>query len=254
MKLLQRLWAWLWALFRPKPPLPSVLPKMTRSLVPLLIYPKGIEQEPVGEEVRVGEALYFLSWPVELPRERVEAAIDSAKSWLDDVLGTELPWAPLERLDSKFTLSQWRSSGIELLKREIKDRSMPWYRDQVYLAFVRGMGGYAGGTRYQESTAGYAMVGDVCLEAICGLPEPNAASALLGEAWSDTSRSAQGQTAAFIHETLHGLDLPHPDGWPADEQPAWGETIMGYWWNMPNFLGTRGLTEREIQRALRWLG
>jgi hypothetical protein len=219
-----------------------------------LIYPKGIEQEPVGEEVRVGDALYFLSWPVELPQEQVEAAIDSAKLWLDDVLGAELPWAPLERLDSKFTLSQWRASGIEMLKREIEDRSMPWSRDQGYLAFVRGMGGYAGGIGYQESGAGYAMLGDVCLEAISGLPEPNAASVLLGEAWSDTSRSAQGQTAAFIHEALHGLGLPHPDGWPADEQPAWGETIMGYWWNMPNFLGTTGLTEREVQRVLRWLG
>ena len=57
---------------------------------------------------------------------------------------------------------------------------------------------------------------------------------------------------AFIHEALHGLDLPHPDGWREPDRPGWEETLMGYWWNMPNFEGTSGLTRMEIDRVLRW--
>jgi hypothetical protein len=61
-----------------------------------------------------------------------------------------------------------------------------------------------------------------------------------------------GQTGAFIHEALHGLDLPHPDGWPDGNQLRWEETLMGHWWNMPDFVNTRGLTPREVERVLRW--
>ena len=28
---------------------------------------------------------------------------------------------------------------------------------------------------------------------------------------------------------------------------------MGYWWNIPNFEGTSGLTQREIDKVLEWL-
>ena len=27
---------------------------------------------------------------------------------------------------------------------------------------------------------------------------------------------------------------------------------MGHWWNMPDFRNTNGLTQREIDRVLRW--
>ena len=117
------------------------------------------------------------------------------------------------------------------------------------------MGGYAGGIKYQNGDAGYAMVGDICLEAICGYPPPTAGSALLGDnGWPANSYSLIGQTGAFIHEALHGLDLPHPDGWPEGDQPGWDETLMGHWWNIPNFTGTNGLTQREIEKVLGWMG
>ena len=107
------------------------------------------------------------------------------------------------------------------------------------------MGGYAGGIGYQDGNAGYAMVGDVCLEAICQYLEPTSGSVLLGgDGWPANSYSTIGQTGAFIHEALHGLGLPHPDGWPEGDQPQWDETLMGNWWNMPNFSDTKGLTHK----------
>ena len=114
------------------------------------------------------------------------------------------------------------------------------------------MGGYAGGIRYESGEAGYAMVGDICLEAICEYHEPTAGSTLL-QGWPPNAYARADQTGAFIHEALHGLDLPHPDGWPEDDLPGWGETLMGRWWNMPSFTGTQGLTQREVDRVLLWL-
>lgn len=61
-----------------------------------------------------------------------------------------------------------------------------------------------------------------------------------------------GQTGAFIHEALHGLDLPHPDGWPEEARPDWDATLMGSWWNMPDFGDSGGLTQVEIERVLLW--
>ena len=119
---------------------------------------------------------------------------------------------------------------------------LSWTEDAVYLAFVRGMGGYAGGIGYQGGNAGYAMVGDICLEAICEYPEPTSGSVLLGgDGWPDNSYGLIGQTGAFIHEALHGFGLPHPECWPEGNQPQSDETLMGNWWNMPNFTNTKGL-------------
>ena len=130
---------------------------------------------------------------------------------------------------------------------------MPWTEAYIYLAFVRGMGGYAGGIGYQGGNAGYGMVGDICLEAICEYPEPTSGSVLLCEdGWPTNSYGLCGQTGAFIHEALHGLGLHHPDGSPAENQPQWDETLMGSWWNMPNFTNTKGLTQMEIDRVLEW--
>ena len=165
-----------------------------------------------------------------------------------------IPWANLIVLDSQRPLDKWRKRRIGQLKREIKDADLPWTKDYVYLAFVRGMGGYAGGISYKSGRAGYAMVGDICIESVCLYSAPNAASALLSaDVWPNRARSALGQTAAFIHEVLHSLDLPHIEGWPKDDRPNGGETIMGHWWNMPNFSSSCGLTNREIERTKKWL-
>ena len=238
---------------RRAPTPPSPLPAVNRNIVALLVYPKGLDAEPVGVTAPVGDDTYFLSWPVRMPEERLEEAVFAGRVWLDEVLGVDLNWSALERLDSQTPLSEWRDRGISELRREIEGRGMPMSAEYVYLGFVRGMGGYAGGIAYSESGPGLAMVGDICLEALCSYPQPNAASALLDESWPDNARSRNGQTAAFLHELLHGLGLPHPDAWPASQRPNWSDTIMGYWWNMPRFARTKGLTGREIERVLRWL-
>ncbi len=194
-----------------------------------------------------------MTWPIRIPDERLLTSIYTARAWLNDVLGIELPWYALERLDSRFSISEWREQGIEALKRELLERHKPLNREYVYLGLVRGMGGYAGGLSYTESTPGYAMLGDICIEALCSYPAPNAASALLGDSWPDNARSRTGQTAALLHEVLHALGLPHPDSWPPAQRPNWSDTIMGYWWNMPRFARTKGLTGREIERVLKWL-
>ena len=143
---------------------------------------------------------------------------------------------------------------IKMIRELVAILDLPWSDDYVYLFFVRGMGGYAGGIPYEPGEPGYAMVGDVCLEALCDYPEPNAGSVLLGENdWPANSYAQTGQTGAFIHEALHGLDLPHPDGWPDGFQPEWDRTIMGNWWSMPNFERSKGLTEIEVEKVMFWV-
>ena len=184
----------------------------------------------------------------------MDEAIREAEEWLATALSRRIPWNPVTRIDSERTLSEWRSGQIGLIRDEVEELGLPWTDDYIYLAFVRGMGGYAGGIRYESGEAGYAMVGDICLEAICEYHEPTAGSTLL-QGWlpPPNAYARAGQTGAFIHEALHGLDLPHPDGWPEDDLPGWGETLMGRWWNMPSFTGTQGLTQREVDRVLLWL-
>ena len=228
-------------------------PAVNRNIVVLLIYPKDLDREPVGTNVHAGDDTYHLSWPVRIPEQQLFNAVSTGKAWLNDVLGVDLRWYAVERLESRAPLSEWREHGIAVLKREIEERGKPTSREYIYLGFVRGMGGYAGGIGYSESAPGFAMLGDICLEALCSYPLPNSASALLDESWPDNARSSVGQTAAFLHELLHGLGLHHPDTWPASQRPNWSDTIMGYWWNMPRFARTKGLTGREIERVLQWL-
>ena len=228
-------------------------PVVNRNIVVLLIYPRDLDREPVGTTVHAGDDTYHLSWPVRIPEQRLFNAVSTGKAWLNEVLGVDLQWYAVERLESQFPLSEWREHGISVLKREIEERGKPTSREYVYLGFVRGMGGYAGGIGYSNSAPGFAMLGDICLEALCSYPLPNSASALLDESWPDNARSSTGQTAAFLHELLHGLGLFHPDAWPASQRPNWSDTIMGYWWNMPRFARTKGLTGREIERVLQWL-
>jgi len=225
----------------------------TKSIETLLIYPRLTEEIGLDKSIKFGEDEYYTSSPWKLGTTEVNQAISVAEDWLANVIGRRIKWNQVRVIDSRRSLSEWRSQNIGLVKEEVELLGLPWTDDYIYLAFVRGMGGYAGGIRYENGRAGYAMVGDVCLEAVSDHPAPTAGSVLLGDkGWLSNSYSRIGQTGAFIHEALHGLDLPHPDGWPEGNQPDWDATLMGNWWNMPNFTNTAGLTALEIKRVLEW--
>ncbi len=223
-----------------------------KTIVTLLIFPRLSDDIEFDSTAEVGEDKYYVSSPWELSSSKVNEAIRNAEDWLADALGTRIKWNQARSIRSQRSLSEWRSEKIELIKGEVDLLGLPWTDDYIYLAFVRGMGGYAGGIRYENGNAGYAMVGDVCLEAICQYTFPTSGSILLA-GWPTNAFSLTGQTGAFIHEALHGLDLPHPDGWPEGNQPDWDETLMGHWWNMPDFRDTRGLTQREVDRVMQWI-
>lgn len=223
-----------------------------KTIVPLLIYPGLPAGFTLDEPQRVGVAVYYTSSPWQVDEGKVESAVREAETWLANALGRRIPWEQVRKVTSNRALGEWRSTKIGLLREEVTRLGLPWTDGHIYLAFVRGMGGYAGGIRYEGGEPGYAMVGDICLEAICDFGGTTAGSHLLS-GWPEKSYRRVSQTGAFVHEALHGLDLPHPDGWPEGQRPEWGETLMGHWWNMPDFAGTRGLTQREIDRVFRWL-
>lgn len=263
MNLLAAVWNWLLRVFRRNPPARSAAATTVASsagalsrcmIVPLLIYPQIPSDPPLDQVTSVGSDHFYTSAPWRLDEATIRAVIDFAETWLSTAVGTKIPWDTLRVVESTHTLDEWRDRRIGLLRSEVATLDLPWRRDRVYLAFVRGMGGYAGGIKYERNAAGHSMVGDICLEALAGLPEPNAGSQLLGANGRPAhSYGLEGQRGAFIHEALHGVDLPHPDGWPQGEQPDWDATIMGHWWNMPNYKGTAGLTPIEIQRVQKWL-
>lgn len=236
------------------PPEPgSPAPTRARTIVPLLIFPHLTGDEVFNQVVEVAGGKYYTSTPWDIDRSKVDSALLTAEDWLSEALGRRIKWEQVRVIDSHRSLAEWRTGQIGLIRGEVESAGLEWTDEHVYLAFVRGMGGYAGGIHYQNGEAGYAMVGDICLEAICEYPLPTAGSVLLGDqGWPANSYSRTGQTGAFIHEALHGLDLPHPDGWPENNRPGWDETLMGHWWNMPNFANTSGLTQQEVAKVLRW--
>ena len=225
-----------------------------KTIVTLLIFPEQTDDIELDKVIELDEDKYYTSSPWKLSRSKVNEAIRAGEEWLADVLGTRITWNPVRTVNSQRGIAEWRSSNIYLIKDEVELLGLPWTDDYIYLAFVRGMGGYAGGIGYENGVAGYAMVGDICLEAISGYPEPTAGSALLGaDGWPPNSFSLTGQTGAFIHEALHGLGLPYPDGWPEGNRPHEDATLMGNWWNMPDFTDTKGLTQMEIEKVLQWV-
>lgn len=250
--LLRALFGWGSQPAAPPPSPESDLP-LPRRIVPLLIYPHLSGDEVFNHTTEVSSDKYYTSTPWEVDEAKVNEAIRYAEDWLSNALGRRIPWDPIRAIHSERTLAEWRNTKIYLIKDQVERIGLRWSDDYIYLAFVRGMGGYAGGIAYRNGEAGFAMVGDVCLEAICDYPFPTAGSVLLeSPPWSANAYSKVGQRGAFIHEALHGLDLSHPDGWPEGNQPGWDETLMGYWWNMPNFAHTSGLTQREMDKVLRW--
>ena len=238
----------------PQLPGPETSKPPAKTIVPLLIYPDITEGLVMDETVEVDQDKYYVSSPWVVDSDQVDEAICAAEDWLASALVTRIPWDQVRTINSVHSLSEWRTRKIALISDEVISQGLPWNADYIYLAFVRGMGGYAGGVRYLGNIAGYAMVGDVCLEAVCRYPAPTAGSVLLGEGWPSNSYGLAGQTGAFIHEALHGLNLPHPDGWPEPDQPNGDDTIMGHWWNMPNFSNTRGLTLVELEKVIQWAG
>ena len=225
--------------------------KKPKTIVTLLVYPRIEDGMIFGETAQVGTDRYFVSSPWTVDGDKVNQAIVNAEHWMAEALGVRISWEGTRTIDSHHSLEEWRSRGIQLIKEEVELQGQPWTDDNVYLAFVRGMSGRTGGAAGRDGSAGCAMVGDVCLEAICEYPEPTAGSILLEQPlWHPDAYSLTGQTGALIHAALHGLGLSHPDEWPDVDRPGVDETIMGNWWNMPNFHNTKGLTQREIDKVM----
>lgn len=241
--------------------------------MPFLIYPRiGDNLSPndsgfddivkFNEVIEIYDAFdeetdrYYVSRPWEVDEGEIEKALIFARDWLADVLGHTIEWNEARTITSRWSLEQWRMHGLGLLRGDVEALGFEWKKEFIYLGFVRGMGGYAGGLHYEDDSAGFAMVGDACIEAICRRTIPTAGSVLLGDinGWQANTYSQIGQTGSFIHEALHGLFLRHPNKWPPEVvPPGWDETLMGNWWNMPNFGTTRGLTRMEINKVLQWV-
>ena len=130
-----------------------------KTIVPLLVFPKLTDQVVSNETSQVGTESYYVASPWELSSAKVDEVIRRAEQWLADALGTRIGWNPVREINSQRSLSEWRSGQIGLIKEEAEGVGLPWTDDYIYLAFVRGMGGYAGGIRYENGAAGYAMVG-----------------------------------------------------------------------------------------------
>ena len=236
---------------------PSITPRSiptrsSKSIVPLLVMPRrpdGFELDIVQPD---GEDRYYTSSPWEPDLEALQSAIITAEEWLETAVGTPVEWDPIQQVDSERTVAEWREQGVHAVRAEVEQLSLRWSDDFVYLAFVRGLGGYAGGIGFTPDQAGFAVVGDICIEAVCGYAIRTAGSVLLGNGSSPASAwSASGQTGAFVHEALHGLGLPDLDGWPEEGRPPTDATIMSDWWTFPNYAGTDGLTNIELEKVRR---
>lgn len=260
--MLPRIFEWIRRFFfgtgsqHPAAPDPSIRPIPApavsgKTVVPLLVLPRVTDDFELDSIQEQGEDRYYTSSPWEPDADKISSAISRAEDWLEVAVGTRIPWEPLRRVQSERTVADWREHGVHLVRAEVERLLLRWSEDYVYLAFVRGLGGYAGGIGYANGNAGFAAVGDVCIEAVCEYPEPSAGSSVLGGGpWPGSAWSADGQTGAFIHEALHGFGLPHPDGWPAGRRPANERTIMGDWWTFPDYVRSNGLTNVELD-ALR---
>lgn len=264
--MLTRIWHWLRRFFigtgreHPAAPDSSIRPipapvGSSKSVVPLLVLPQAPDNFELDVVQELGDDRYYTSSPWEPDVSALNAATVTAEGWLETVVGTKIPWEPLRRVQSERTVAEWRESGVYLVQAEVERLLLRWSDDYIYLAFVRGLGGYAGGIGFDNGNAGFAVVGDVCIEAVCGYPEPTSGSTVLGEGpWPASAWSVAGQTGAFVHEALHGLGLPHPDGWPAGRQPANDRTIMNDWWTFPNYVQSEGLTNIELDTVREAIG
>ena len=77
-----------------------------KTVVPLLIYPRGMDDVPLGQEVSVGGHRYFMSGNVEVPQQKLRNAIASAEAWLNGVLGSDRPLDKPDRIEFTASLGQ----------------------------------------------------------------------------------------------------------------------------------------------------
>ena len=164
-----------------------------KTICTLLIYPRVTDALILNETTLIDTEKYFLTAPWIVDTERINQAVRFAENWLAETLGDRISWQPVMAVDSHLTVAEWRAGNIYLIKDEVDLLGLPWSEEYIYLAFVRGMGGYAGGIGYQDGNAGYGMVGDVCLEALCEYQEPTSGSVLLGEAGQQTPTRSLGR-------------------------------------------------------------
>ena len=94
--------------------------------------------------------------------------------------------------------------------------------------FCKGAGGFAGGAQWhRDNGGGMCLLGDWCLDSMAGRVPLE---------WWDWWTGVDKQVSAAWHETGHTLGLPHPDALnPVTGQQDYPYTIMGSWWDWPNF-------------------
>ena len=100
-----------------------------------------------------GDDRYYTSSPWEPDVDALNAAIVTAESWLEKVIGTKIPWEPIRRVQSEATVAEWRESGVYLVQAEVERLLLRWSDDFIYLAFVRGVRlpiGVGTGREYSE--------------------------------------------------------------------------------------------------------
>jgi len=96
------------------------------------------------------------------------------------------------------------------------------------IIFCKGAGGFAGGAQwYPNAGGGMCMLGDWCLDSL---------AERVPTQWWDWWTGKDRQTGAAIHEFGHTIGLPHPDAVnPSSGQQDYPYTVMGAWWDWPNF-------------------
>ncbi len=98
----------------------------------------------------------------------------------------------------------------------------------MVVIFCKGAGGFAGGAQWFGSAGGgMCMLGDFALDSFSERVPPE---------WVTWWTGVDRQTGATAHEMGHTLGLPHPDiANPDSGQEDWEYTVMGAWWNWPDF-------------------
>jgi len=112
---------------------------------------------------------------------------------------------------------------------EWKNRGLPLNEDTIYMCFVKGQGGYAGGYKVGTpmfSQAGLGVVSDACWLALLGKNQE--VEKILGVAQGSAIASVNGQTGALAHELGHTFGLDDTNYY------TWGQDYLMngsyFWW------------------------
>ena len=159
--MLKRIWNWIFRFLfgtgseHPAAPDPSIRPipapaGSSKTVVPILVLPQVPDDFQLDTKQEQGGDRYYTSSPWQPDMDALNAAIITAESWLESVVGTKIPWEPIRQVQSERTVAEWREGGVYLVQAEVERLLLRWSDDYVYLAFVRGLGGLCG--RYRIRT------------------------------------------------------------------------------------------------------